>query len=204
MLLFALRAIAARFSVSCVECVRALVVGVRVAVRDTLAERAGVCVMVVREDDAVRDDVFVVVRGATFRLAVRGVVEAFMRGTVVRSRNGCDCLIIAFVMRDVAIVLADASGVFDFCRVVVTVFVAPRRVAARTASSDSFAHTSPIPSNARHTAKIILVPFILIWVSVANLRKSGQVKYEINIRFLDVFWCGQGESNPQGFCPQHP
>ena len=76
-----------------------------------------------------------------------------------------------------AFVFVRASGVSDFCRIDVTVFVAPRRVAARAASSFSVAQTLLNPSNARHTVKITLIPFIPICDSVANLGKTEQVKY---------------------------
>ena len=157
---------------------------VRMAARDGIAARDTVGAVAVRPVVA-RDAVFVAVRAETCFVVgvtdVRDVVEtvAFARGVVARSREFCVCFAVAFVTRVSALAPADVSGVLDFFRADVIVFVSPRRVAARTASSDSVAHTSPNPSNARHTAKIILNPFILMCDSVANLRKSGQVKYEI-------------------------
>lgn len=182
-----LRAIDVRLSVLRVKELRVFVVGVRVAARDMpVAVRVVFGVVAVRDVVTAREVTFVVARGETSRVAVRDAFDVlvFARGTVVRSRTGCDCFVVALFTRETAFVFDDALGVLDFCRVDVTVFVAPRRVAARTASSDSFAKTLPIPSNARHTAKITLIPFILIWDSVANLRKSGQAKYMKNIRFL--------------------
>ena len=167
-------------------------VGVRVAARAGIAARdlltdTGVWVL-----GAVREDVLYVVRADTCLVAgavvVRDAVEmfVFVRGAVARSRSVCVCLAVAFVTRDTAFVFADVSGVLDFLRVVVTVFVSLRRVAARTASSDSIAHTLPNPSSARHTAKSTLVPFILIYDSVANFRKIEQVKYEIQNMKYDL------------------
>lgn len=59
-------------------------------------------------------------------------------------------------------VFCDVAGFVVFLRVVVTVFVASRRVAARAASPESSAHAPPMPTSARHTAKIALNPFILV------------------------------------------
>ena len=61
----------------------------------------------------------------------------------------------------------DGVGVetFDFCRVVPdTVFVAPRRVAARAVSSASVARAPEKPVSTSNTAKSNLNPFIPIWV----------------------------------------
>ena len=186
---FALRAIEARCAV---VLVRFDVIGARVAVRGMVAVRAVFGVVAVRDVVVARDEVLTVARGEILRVAVRDVVDTFAvaRGVVVRSRKDCTFLVVAFATRDDAAMVADVSGVFVFCRVDATVLVAPRRVAARTASSDSLAHTSPILSNARHTAKITLIPFILIWNSVANFRKLGQAKYVLNYRIFVRFWCG--------------
>lgn len=137
-------------------------VGVRVALRDTLAERVAVWGVGAR---VARDATFVVARGdSCFVSDVRDTVETlfFVRCVVERSRKTDACLLFEFMMRAVVPGVVCAVGVSDFCLFDVTVFVVPRRVAARAASSDSVAHTLPNPSSARHTAKITLNPFILM------------------------------------------
>lgn len=161
---------------------------VRVAARDGVVTRVAVGVAV--RSMEVRDAVFAAVRAEICFVAgvtdVRDAFEtvAFARGVVARSRKVCVCLAVAFVMRVIALPVVEISGVSDFFRVDVIVFVSPRRVAARTASSESVAHTSPNPSNARHTAKNTLVPFILMCDSVANLRILGQAKYVLIYRIF--------------------
>lgn len=162
--------------------VRMVVVGVRVAVRAADACR-DVVVFFVPLVVVARDDMLVAVRADTCLLFcdvdVRVNTLLPVRGVVARSRIVCACFAVAFVTRVTAFTFDETAGVLVFLRADVTVFVSPRRVAARTASSESVAHASLIPSNARHTAKIILIPFILMCDSVANFRKSGQAKYEI-------------------------
>ena len=162
----ALRAIAVRcVPPRTVDALRAIV-GVRVAPREATAERDVAVVTGVRVTVVVRDETLPLVRAdAVLDVSFWGC----LRDETARSRIVWVGLDVAFVVRDMSLFCVGVLVVFDFFRVDVIVFVVPRRTAARTASSDSVAHTSPNPSNARHTAKITLVPFILIWISVANL-----------------------------------
>ena len=111
--------------------------------------------------------------------AVRDTVETDVpdRVAVVRWRVFCGALLEMFVWREMLDFMPGSVGVDVFLRLAVVVPVVTRRTAARAASVSSVAYAPPKPSSTRHTAKIALIPFILIWVSVANLRKTEQVKY---------------------------
>ena len=92
-------------------------IGVRVADRTALVARVTDWGKAVRAVVAVREVVLVVARGETSRTVVlRDAVDRlfFARGVVVRSREGCVCLLVAFVMREMAFVLDAVAGVFDF------------------------------------------------------------------------------------------
>lgn len=106
----------------------------------------------------------VVARGWTFAVVRADCCAVVRVPTVVLSRAGADCFtVVAFVRETAAGLFADAAGADVFCRGAETVFVAPRRVAARAAVSASSANAGHSPSIARHTAKIGLIPFIL-WI----------------------------------------